>query len=71
MEWLIWTGTLVSLIGLTSLFWSIIKVAQAKRAQLDDAALREAIRRAMPFNMGGLALSVLGLMAVMVGISLG
>ncbi|NIZ09979.1 hypothetical protein [Pseudooceanicola sp. HF7] len=71
MEWMIWIGAVVSVIGLTLLVWSIVKVARAKKAQLEDAALREEIRKAMPLNMGGLFLSVLGLMAVILGISLG
>lgn len=71
MEIVIWGGAAVSLIGLIMLVWSIVKVAKGKAAKLEDAELRQVIQRAMPLNMGGLALSVLGLMAVILGISLG
>ncbi|KAA2313158.1 hypothetical protein DL237_15520 [Pseudooceanicola sediminis] len=71
MEWMIWIGACVSLVGLASLVWSIVMVARAKRSAADDDALRAAIRAAMPYNMGGMFLSVLGLMAVIAGISLG
>jgi hypothetical protein len=69
MQWMIWGGALLSLIGLLGLLLSIVKVAQAKRAGLSDEALRAAVQKVVPLNMGALFLSVIGLMVVMVGIS--
>ncbi|PJE32644.1 hypothetical protein PSM7751_01438 [Pseudooceanicola marinus] len=71
MDVMIWGGAAVSLVGLVLLVWSIIKVARGRSAGLEDAELREVIRRAMPMNMGGLLLSVFGLMLVILGIWLG
>ena len=71
MEWLIWLGALVSLIGLAGLVWCIVKVWTARKAGLDDDTLREEIRKVVPINTGALFLSVLGLMLVVVGILLG
>ncbi|MBY5972996.1 hypothetical protein KUV28_11590 [Ferrimonas balearica] len=71
MDVMIWGGAAVSLVGLVLLVWSIIKVARGRAAGLEDADLREVIRRAMPMNMGGLLLSVFGLMLVILGIWLG
>ncbi|MDW3117052.1 hypothetical protein [Roseovarius pacificus] len=71
MEWLIWLGALVSLIGLAGLVWCIVKVWKARKAGLDDDTLREEIRKVVPLNTGALFLSVLGLMLVVVGILLG
>ncbi|MBR9764722.1 MAG: hypothetical protein GYB53_14635 [Rhodobacteraceae bacterium] len=71
MEFIIWGGAAVSLVGLALLVWSIVKVARARAAGLQDEALRQAISRAMPFNLGGLLLSVFGLMLVIFGIWLG
>lgn len=71
MEWLIWLGALVSLIGLAGLVWCIVKVWTARKAGLDDDTLREEIRKVVPLNTGALFLSVLGLMLVVVGILLG
>ena len=68
---LIWTGAGVSLIGLAGLIWCIVKVSRARRAQLDDAAMRKVLSRALPLNLGALFLSVIGLMLVIVGIFLG
>jgi hypothetical protein len=69
-EILVWVGTAISLLGLAGLIWSIVKVARAKRAALDDAQLRAEIRAALPLNLGALFLSVIGLMMVIVGVFL-
>jgi len=70
MEWLIWLGALVSLIGLAGLVWCIIKVWRARKAELDDDTLRAEIRKVVPLNTGALFLSVIGLMLVVIGILL-
>ncbi|WP_127115326.1 hypothetical protein [Shimia sediminis] len=70
MEWLIWSGALVSLIGLAGLILSIIKVAKARKAGLTDDDLRAAVQKVVPLNMGSLFLSVIGLMMVILGIFL-
>jgi len=71
MEILVWVGAGISVVGLMGLVWCIAKVASAKRAGLSDEALRDAVKRVVPINMGALMLSVLGLMMVIVAISLG
>lgn len=71
MEWLIWLGAAVSLVGLAGLVWCILIVWRARRAQLPDEELRDRVRRVIPLNMGALLLSVFGLMLVVVGIFLG
>lgn len=71
MEWLIWLGAAVSMVGLAGLVWCILAVWRAKRADLPDAELRERVRRVIPLNMGALLLSVLGLVIVVLGIALG
>ena len=50
---------------------TIVAVARARRAGLDDAALRARLARILPWNVGALLLSCLGLMAVVVGVILG
>lgn len=71
MEWLIWIGALMSLAGLIGLFWCILRVWRARRAGMEDEALREVVKQVVPLNMGALMFSVLGLMLVIVGIFLG
>lgn len=71
MDWLIWIGAAVSFAGLLGLVWCILRVWKARRADLSDDELRDVVRRTVPLNMGALMLSVLGLMAVVLGIFLG
>lgn len=71
LEWLVWSGAGVSVIGLLGLVWCIMKVRRAKRANLDDDAMRATLQSVIPVNLGALFLSVIGLMMVVVGILLG
>lgn len=50
---------------------SIVKVNRARKAGLSDEDLRAAVQKVLPLNLGALGLSVIGLMMVIVGISLG
>ena len=70
MDWLIIIGTVIALAGLAGLVVSALRVVRARRAGLDNAALKEAVRGAMVLNMGAFALSALGLMMVVVGVIL-
>ena len=71
LDIVIWTGAALSALGLVGLIWCIVKVSRAKRAGLDDDAMRAVLQSALPLNLGALFLSVLGLMMVIVGIFLG
>ena len=71
MEMLIWLGAAVSLLGLAGLVWCILRVWKARRAGLEDAALKAVLQKVVPVNLGALFLSVTGLMMVVVGILLG
>lgn len=71
LEWLIWLGTAISIVGLLGLIFCIIRVSSARRQNLDDDAIRAVVQKMLPINMGALFLSVIGLMLVIVGISLG
>lgn len=70
MDWLITFGAILSIIGLAGLLLSAFKVMKAKRENLEDSELRARVQKAMAWNMGGLALSVIGLMCVILGVSL-
>ncbi len=71
MDWLIWTGAAVSLLGVAGLLWCVRLMVAAKRAGLPDAELRVRLQRTVALNLGALFLSALGLMMVVVGILLG
>jgi hypothetical protein len=68
---LIWGGTAMSLLGLAGLMYCIVRVSRAKRTGLDDAAMRDELKKVVPLNLGALFLSVIGLMIVIIGIFLG
>ncbi|WP_372893801.1 hypothetical protein [Rhodosalinus sp.] len=71
MAALVWIGAGLSLLGLAGVVRSIVTVARARRRQLSDEDLREVMRRALPWNLGALFVSVIGLMTVSVGLALG
>ena len=68
MDVLIWAGATLSFLGLVGLVYCIVRVARARKAQLDDEALRAEVKAVMPINLGSLFVSVLGLMMVILGI---
>ncbi|MGJ8545093.1 MAG: hypothetical protein ACSHWZ_06585 [Sulfitobacter sp.] len=70
LDIVIWSGAALSLLGLLAIFWCIFKITRAKRAQLDDEAMRAVLKSAVPLNLGALMLSMLGLIMVGVGIAL-
>jgi len=70
MDVLIWSGAAVTLLGLAGLIWCIARIAAAKRAGLDDAALRARLQKVVALNLGALLVSAIGLMMVVVGIFL-
>ena len=71
MEWLVWIGAVVTLAGFAGIVWSIVAVLRARRAGLDDLALRARLKQVLPVNIAALLLSILGLALVVVGIILG
>lgn len=68
---IIWGGAALSLAGLVGLIWCIVRVNAARKAGLTDDELRTAVQAVLPWNLGSLFLSILGLMMVILGISLG
>lgn len=70
MDYLVWSGAVVTVAGLAGLLWCIWTVAQAKRAGLGEEALRARLRSVVAINLGALFASVLGLMLVVMGVFL-
>lgn len=67
---LIWGGTALTLLGLGLLIWCILRAMRLRRAGLPDAEMRAAMQRIVTLNLGALAASTLGLMAVVMGVFL-
>ena len=70
MQFLIWGGAVVTLIGVAGLMFVGFKVATAKREAADDEALRNRIQGLVPLNLAALFISAIGLMMVVIGIAL-
>lgn len=70
MEKLVWIGAAFAVLGVLGLAWCIREAIRAKRAGLDDDALKARLQRLVAVNLGALAVSALGLMCVIVGLSL-
>ncbi|WP_299363855.1 hypothetical protein [uncultured Paracoccus sp.] len=70
-DMLIWGGIILTSAGLAGILWCIVSVLRARRAGLDDAAMRARMRVVVAVNMAALAASLLGLMTVVLGVMLG
>lgn len=70
MQALIWVGAALTLAGVAGLGYCILRAARAKRAGLDDAAMRAELQRVVTINLAAVGVSALGLAAVVAGILL-
>lgn len=71
MQGLIWAGAALTVVGLVGLVYCMLRAARAKRAGLDDAAMRAELQRVVTINLAAVGVSALGLAAVVGGIILG
>lgn len=71
MEILVWIGAGLTLLGLVGLVYCIVLAMRARRSGLSEDEQRARLQRVVALNLGALAVSALGLMAVIVGIFLG
>lgn len=70
MHIVVWSGAALTLVGVFGLLWCVWIVLGIKRANLPDAEARLRMQKVVALNLGALAVSFLGLMAVLVGIIL-
>lgn len=70
MEVLVWIGTALSVCGMIGLLYSVVLVRRARKAASDDTDLRDRLNKVLPWNMGALFMSMIGLMMVVVGVLL-
>lgn len=61
----------MTLLGVAGLGLCVLRAIRARRAGLDDAAMRVALQKVVTLNLVALGLSALGLMLVVAGITLG
>lgn len=70
MSLIIPAGIALTLLGLVGIVWSIVAVARARRAKLDETAFKARLASILPINLGALLLSMMGLGLVIVGLIL-
>lgn len=71
MEWLVWVGIGLTLLGVVGLGRCVQLAARVRRAKMPEAEARATLQRVVALNMGALGLSALGLASVVTGIMLG
>lgn len=71
MDYLIWPGAFLSLLGVCGLLWCIIRGLKIRRAAATDEKAQRELQKLFAVNFGALGLSVIGLALVILGISLG
>lgn len=70
MEMLIWIGAALTMVGVVALVWCIVLAMRAKNSGLPDDQIKAQLQKVVALNLGALAVSGLGLMAVIVGVIL-
>jgi hypothetical protein len=71
MDYLLTGGVVLTLTGVALLLWCVWLAVRAKRSGLPDAQMKASLQKVVALNLGALALSALGLMAVVVALILG
>lgn len=71
MQALIYGGAALTVLGLAGLVYCILRALKARKAGLEDSALRAELQRVVLINMAAMGVSALGLAAVVSGILLG
>lgn len=64
-------GSVLTLAGVVGLAWCVLTAMKARRAGLEGEAMAAVLKRVVVVNMAALALSGLGLMAVVFGLIAG
>ena len=71
MEMVIWGGAGLTMIGVLALVWCIVLAMRARTSGLPDDQIKAQLQRVVVLNLGALAVSGIGLIAVTVGVILG
>ena len=70
MEWAIWSGAALTLLGVAGLIWCVVLAMRARKAGLAPEAMHARLQRVVVLNLVALGLSGLGLMLVVFGVIL-
>ncbi len=70
MDWLIWPGAIVAVVGVFGLAYCVRAAIKIRAENLDEAQMKARLQGLVALNMGALAISSIGLMMVVIGILL-
>ncbi|CAI8191992.1 MAG: hypothetical protein RMX56_06330 [Planktomarina sp.] len=70
MNWLVLIGVIVTCSGLGLLLFTIGKIWQAKKDQLNELEMKAQLQSAIVWNLGAMGCSGIGLMIIVLGITL-
>ena len=70
MEWIIWLGAALTVIGVLMLVYCIVIAVKTRKSELPEEQMKAKLQKVVTLNLGALAISALGLMAVIFGIVL-
>lgn len=70
MEWAIWGGAALTVLGVIGLVWCILLAMKVRKAGLSEDEIRAKLQAVVALNVGALGLSGLGLMLVVFGVIL-
>lgn len=70
MDWLIWPGAIVAVVGVFGLAYCVRTAIKIRAENLDEAQMKARLQGLVALNMGALAISSIGLMMVVIGILL-
>ena len=70
MDWLIIPGIIVTFIGLSLLFYTILRIMRAKKQGLSDDEMKAHLQSAIAWNLVAMGCSAIGLMMVVIVIIL-
>ncbi len=71
MDWMIWPGAGVALLGVIGLLYCIVSALRARARRLAAEQMQERLQQLVVLNMAALGVSAIGLMMVVAGILLG
>lgn len=70
MEWIIWLGAALTVIGVLMLVYCIVIAVKTRKSALPEEEMKAKLQKVVTLNLGALAISAIGLMAVIFGIVL-
>ncbi|MFT6605222.1 MAG: hypothetical protein ACJA2X_000398 [Halocynthiibacter sp.] len=70
MDYLIFAGVALSVLGIIGIIWCIFLALKARREGGTDDEIRSKLQRLVALNLGALLISAFGLMLVVMGVIL-